>query len=492
VRLAPDKALAIVRNVTGQKQMEQARRDSEAQFRLLFENMAQGAFYQQADGTHFDVNPAALEIFGLTRDEFLERTSLTPEWRVIREDGSDFLGEQHPSMMALKTGKPVRNTIVGIYNYHRGDYVWTNVNAIPQFRPGEDKPYQVIVTLHDMTLQKQAEQALRESKEKYQLLSENSTDVIAYLDHKFKLKYVSPSCLQLTGYTPEELMPVNIFDIIHPADRDNLHHRIMTDVANQVKSSTNTFRVQHKAGHTVWIEAVSTRFFDKNGILQCTIVNERDITDRKQAEEKIKTLLKEKELLLREIHHRIKNDMTAVSSILQLHAAASANPDTVQALTEARHRINILSNIYEKLYADEDFKKIPLQPFLNNLIADITRTHATDGLTVEANIEAMPVTAKQSFHLGIIINELVTNACKYAFPDNNWGKIAISVRQANEHHLEIIVSDDGVGFSFQSGKAKRKGFGCTLIQAMVSQYHGSVEIMPEDGTTVTILMKYIT
>ncbi len=365
VRLEDSQALAIVRNVTQQKQTEQALIASEEKYRLLYKNMAQGAFYQCADGTHLDVNPAALKIFGLTRDEFLGRTSLTPEWRVIREDGSDFPGEQHPSMVALKTGKPVRNVVAGIYNPRRKDYVWASTNAIPQFRPGEDKPYQVIVTLHDMTLQK-------------------------------------------------------------------------------------------------------------------------------QAKEKIQTLLKEKELLLREIHHRIKNDMAAISSILQLHAAASANPDTVQALTEARHRIDILSSIYEKLYADEDFKKIPLQPFLNNLIVNITRAHATDGLTVEANIEAMSVTAKQSFHLGIIINELVTNACKYAFPDNNWGKIAISVRQVDKNHLEIIVSDDGAGFDFQSGKANQRGFGCTLIQAMASQYNGSVEIMPEDGTTVTVLMKYIT
>jgi|GEM_PF-3353361 len=641
VRLDPDTALAIVRNVTHEKQMAQARRDSEEKFRLLYENMAQGAFYQQADGTHLDINPAALEIFGLSRDEFLDRTSLTPEWRVIREDGSDFTGEQHPSMEALKTGQPVRNTIAGIYNPRRDDYVWVNINAIPQFRPGEDKPYQVIVTLHDITArklaeqslrdrkerlkqiiqqmpypvevftpdgtadmvnqafldmfsipqadlvvgkynafedqflmntmglyrdverayqgevvhipelilfmevyqgaeqyladkdktiiqevtmfpvfdqsgdiwrvvtiwrditeQKQAEQALRESNEKYRTLTddvlETSSVGIFILDADFKIIWINQAMEQFFGVHREEMIGQNKSDLIGQSlknlmeNPEEFSRRVLATYENNTYSENFECHVlpgpnREERWLEHWSQPIRSGLYAGGRIEHYT-----DITGRKQAEARIQTLLNEKELLLREIHHRIKNDMAAISSILQLHATASDNPDTTQALIEARRRLNILSNIYEKLYTDEDFKKIPLQPLLNDLIADIIRTHAAAGLTVETNIEALPVTAKQSFHLGIIINELVTNACKYAFPDNNWGKIAISVRQADENHLEITVSDDGVGFSFQNTQAKREGFGCTLIKAMVAQYNGSVEIMPEDGTTVTILMKYMT
>ena len=127
--------------------------------------MAQGVFAQLADGTLVDVNPAALEMFGLDRDQFFGRTSFSPDWKVINEDGTDLLPEHHPSMVALRTGLPVSDTVVGVYNPPKKSIVWLIVNAIPIIREDEDKPYQVFVTLHDITQRKKAETALKESNE---------------------------------------------------------------------------------------------------------------------------------------------------------------------------------------------------------------------------------------------------------------------------------------------------------------------------------------
>ncbi|WP_224981645.1 GAF domain-containing protein [Geomonas agri] len=123
-------------------------------YHALFEQMAQGAFFQSADGTLTDVNPAALEMFGLTRDEFMGRTSVNPQWRVIGEDGADLRPEQHPSMAALSSGRPVLDSVAGVFNPRRGCFCWFNLNAIPMFRPGESSPYQVFVTMHDISSQK--------------------------------------------------------------------------------------------------------------------------------------------------------------------------------------------------------------------------------------------------------------------------------------------------------------------------------------------------
>ncbi|MCU7806351.1 MAG: diguanylate cyclase [Candidatus Thiodiazotropha sp. (ex Semelilucina semeliformis)] len=135
---------------------------NEEKFRTLFENMAQGAFYQRADGILLDINRAGLELFGITRDQFLGRTSMDPQWKVVREDGSEVPGEQHPSMQALHTGKPVKGTILGIYNPQREDYVWLNITAIPQFLPGEKSPFQTFVTMHDISARKQTEEKLKQ------------------------------------------------------------------------------------------------------------------------------------------------------------------------------------------------------------------------------------------------------------------------------------------------------------------------------------------
>jgi PAS domain S-box-containing protein len=123
------------------------------QYRVMFDNMAQGAFYQSRDGSLIDVNKAALAMFGLTREEFL-RPAIDPEWRCVRDDGSELPQEQYPSVIALLTGQPVRDCVAGVFNTRRQVMIWLNINAIPMFREGESHPYQVFVTLHDVSEQK--------------------------------------------------------------------------------------------------------------------------------------------------------------------------------------------------------------------------------------------------------------------------------------------------------------------------------------------------
>jgi len=120
------------------------------------------------------------------------------------------------------------------------------------------------------------------------------------------------------------------------------------------------------------------------------------------------------------------------------------------------------------------------------LIAAVTRTHSTTRLKVKADIEALTITVKQSFYLGIIINELVTNACKYAFSAGAAGKISISVRRADDDHLKIVVADNGTGGTLPY----KQGFGFTLIKAIVAQYNGSMDIATTNGATVTIMLEY--
>jgi len=162
--------LAVIRDITDRRRAEEKLRENEEKFRTLYEGMAQGVLYQRNDGVLIDVNPAALEMFGLTRDQFLGKTSNDPYWKVIREDGSDFPANERPSMVALKTRKSVQNVIAGVFSPKKKDYVWININAVPQFMPGETKPYQVFVTIHDVTERKKVEEALRESEERYRTL----------------------------------------------------------------------------------------------------------------------------------------------------------------------------------------------------------------------------------------------------------------------------------------------------------------------------------
>lgn len=147
-------------DITDRKIIEDSIKVSEEKYRLLFETMAQGVIYQDINGRIISANPAAERILGLTIDQLYGKHSVDPDWKTIHEDGSEYQGEQHPSMLSLKSGKPVMNAIMGVYNPVERKYVWIIVNAIPLFRKGEDKPYQCYTTFTDITERKQLEEAL--------------------------------------------------------------------------------------------------------------------------------------------------------------------------------------------------------------------------------------------------------------------------------------------------------------------------------------------
>ena len=146
----------------------EARRESEDKHRTLFETMAQGVVYQNAEGHIITANPAAERILGLTLDEMLGRKSTDPRWRAIHEDGSDFPGDTHPAMVALRTGKDVRNVIMGVFHPGDNEYVWININAMSQFKPDNTKPHQVYTTFEDISERKRMEEAVRQKAKELQ------------------------------------------------------------------------------------------------------------------------------------------------------------------------------------------------------------------------------------------------------------------------------------------------------------------------------------
>ena len=182
----PIRMRGVTQDITERKQAEEALRESEATNRVLFETMAQGVVFQDADGNIISANPAAETILGITFEQMTGRTSMDPRWRAIREDGSPFSGEAHPSMIALKTGEKVNDVVMGVFNPGMNEIRWININAVPRFRPGWEAPYQVYATFDDITERERAAEALRNAKEEAELASHAKTVFLASMSHELR------------------------------------------------------------------------------------------------------------------------------------------------------------------------------------------------------------------------------------------------------------------------------------------------------------------
>ncbi|MBN8580994.1 MAG: PAS domain S-box protein [Anaerolineae bacterium] len=278
--------IAFMQDISERKKAEERLRDSEARFRLLFETMVQGVVFQSKIGEVVLANPAAERLLGLTSDQMQGRTSMDPRWRTIYEDGSDLPGQEHPAMIALRTGQEVRNVVLGVFNPQINDYRWIIVHAVPQFKNGEEEPYQVYTTFDDVTDRKRADQALKASEIRYRLLAENISDVIWILDiNKMRFRYVSPSVERLRGYTVDEVLQQDLSEALTLQSFQLLQEKLPTYVQEYLDGKIgfhiNEVEQPCKDGSTIWTEATTSfRFNEDTSHLEVYGVS-RDITERK-------------------------------------------------------------------------------------------------------------------------------------------------------------------------------------------------------------------
>lgn len=266
---------------TDEKSVYKQKHDVNCQF--LFDNMSQGAFYQKADGTLVDVNQAALDMLGLTRDQFLGRTFYDPEWKIYRSDGSFLPPEEHPSVVTLRSGFAINDMEIGVYRPVTSDYVWLIVNTIPQFNPGDSLPYQVIVTLHNITDRRHAEDALKSSEARSKAILDTSPFPVAVVDiNDDHIFYWSQSAIDLFGHTADTAHEWYKLAYPDPGYRSEVISRWkpFLEEARETKRPVNTgeYRITCSDGSVRICELYATFIHDN------LIVRFNDVTRRKEAE----------------------------------------------------------------------------------------------------------------------------------------------------------------------------------------------------------------
>ena len=252
--------------------------------------MTQGVVYQAADGAIISANPAAERILDLSSEQMWGKTSMDPRWKMIKEDGTEVPGPDHPAMIALHTGKTVGPVIRGVFRPDKNDHVWLSITAIPLFEPGQTKPYQVYATFEDVTRRKQAEEALRESEEKFKLLAENSADIIYKIDlEREQYTYASPSVGKLLGYSTEEILSLKAKDTVTAESYAKQQETLINALASGRKTpQIMELEAVHKDGHILPFEIHVTFIPDELGNPVEILGVARDISERKKAEDALR------------------------------------------------------------------------------------------------------------------------------------------------------------------------------------------------------------
>jgi PAS domain S-box-containing protein len=358
-------------------------------------------------------------------------------------------------------------------------------------------PESILFVERDITERKQAESqrettlaALRESEENYRLLVENSRDIIYTLNTDGVFTFVSPAWTTLLGHSVNQVVGQPFQQFVHPDDLAGCMTLLQKVIeTGQRQDGVDSYRVRHADGSWRWHITNAVPIKDAAGTVIGGEGIARDITERKQAEEEIKQQLAEKGILLKEVHHRIKNNIASIGGLISLHLQSITNPEAVAVLQDAIGRVNSMRLLYDKLLLSEDYKDISVKNYLNELIATIIAIfpdHAK--IKFEKRIADFQLDPKRLFPLGSIINELLTNIMKHAFINGDAGSIKISLTNVGGH-VKLTIQDNGIGLPEGFDIDKTKGFGLMLVKMLSQQLDGNFSIKKHAGTRCKVEFK---
>ncbi len=341
--------------------------------------------------------------------------------------------------------------------------------------------------IKDITQRKQSEEILLESEKRYRDLTELLPQSVFESDMNGNITFANHTGLDIFGYTREDLKKgINMSQILKSDDYD----MVLEDpdrFNNEIPDSQHM--AVKKDGTTIPIMVYSNNIIRGNNIvgIRGIVI---DITGLKNAENNIKASLHEKEILLKEIHHRVKNNLQIISSLLNLQTHY-VNDDkvAVNVLKESQNRVKSMAMIHEKLYQSKNFSHIQFDDYIRRLINELFYSYATpEDIKPIIDVDNIELNIETSIPCGLIISELISNSLKYAFPNRDEGRIKISLKKYDDKY-RLIISDNGIGFPEELDYKNTNSLGLKLINSLVDQIDGEICLNRKQGTEFIITFK---
>lgn len=332
------------------------------------------------------------------------------------------------------------------------------------------------------------EKALADSEERFRELVENVREVFFIRDiNTGSFLYVSPTYAEVWGRSCASLysQPDTLFSTTHAEDQMVLLESWELLIKGN-RSLDEEYRIVRPDNTIRWIRMRAFPVEDDMGIPYRIVGIADDITRRRLADEKIRNSLREKEILLKEVHHRVKNNLQLVSSLLSLQASYIRTPEDKMLFLESQNRIHSMTLVHEELYRSDDLSCVEFSDYLPKLTRKLIAAFAI-GKDIQLITDIQPIffPVDTAIPCGLIINELFSNALKHAFANKKDGVVCLSVKRDKERII-IVVRDNGVGFPLNYDPATARTLGMQLVHSLVDQLGAFLDIEVDNGTTFTI------
>lgn len=456
------------------------RREAEERLRNVVAGTNAGTWEWNIQTGEASIDETSLGFLGYTREDLLPFSF------------SKWMDLKHP-LDKGENAEQLRRHIEGATDFYSfesrmrhkdGHWVWILGRGKLIERDPEGKPLRMFGTHLDISERMEAEEALRESESRLS----RAEGLAGMGNWKFFLSSqemeFSKGMARIFGVAPGRISFAQVREIDLP-EYHGLLAKAQEDLIERGIPYNIEFRIRRPTDGAV-IDLHSVADYDRESNIIFGVVE--DITEMKKTEGRIKDLLAEKELILREVQHRIKNNMATMVSLLSLQSGVVTDEAAAMALKDAESRLRSMGVLYDKLYRSEGLQAMSIKDYLPSLVEEIVAEFPSPfRVSIEAKVEDLPLGVKELSTLGILVNEVVTNSMKYAFVGRDRGQISLHVEREGSSIL-IVIADDGVGLPAGINLENPQGFGLLLVKSLARQLGACIQVDTCQGTRLSLRM----